>query len=58
MQEYCTTIGFPGLEEIRFDAGLRPRIRQNGKDYTFDELSPGACICCASSRSATPRPCK
>lgn len=41
VQDFCTTIGFPGLEEIRLDAQLRPRISQNGKVYTFDELSPG-----------------
>ncbi|MCG8457761.1 MAG: hypothetical protein MI919_15915, partial [Holophagales bacterium] len=41
VQEYCTTIGFPGLEEVALDSQLRPRIRQNGKPYTFDELSPG-----------------
>lgn len=38
---YCTTIGLPGLEEVTLDAQLRPRIRQNGKVYTFDGLSPG-----------------
>lgn len=41
VQEYCTTIGLPGLEEISFDAQLKPRILQNGKVYTLDELSPG-----------------
>ncbi|MDA8016868.1 MAG: hypothetical protein MPN21_05405 [Thermoanaerobaculia bacterium] len=41
VQDFCTTIGFPGLEEVRLDAQLRPRISQNGKIYTFDELSPG-----------------
>lgn len=41
VREYCTTIGFPGLEEVRLDAELKPQIRQNGKSYTFDELSPG-----------------
>ena len=39
--EYCTTIGFPGLEGIQLDAHLKPRIHQNGKSYAFDELSPG-----------------
>lgn len=38
---YCTSIGFPGLEEISLDAQLRPHIRQNGEVYAFDELSPG-----------------
>jgi len=41
VQEYCTTIGFPGLEEVSLDAQLRPRIRQNGEVYGFDEISPG-----------------
>ncbi|MEM1202468.1 MAG: AAA family ATPase [Acidobacteriota bacterium] len=41
VQEYCTTIGFPGLEDLTLDAQLKPRISQNGKVYTFDELSPG-----------------
>ncbi|MCP3960089.1 MAG: hypothetical protein GY719_19765 [bacterium] len=41
VQEFCTTIGFPGLEEIRFDAQLKPWVRQHGKVYAFDELSPG-----------------
>lgn len=41
VREYCTTIGFPGLEEVRLDAQLKPQIRQNGKTYTFEELSPG-----------------
>jgi AAA domain len=41
VQDYCTTIGFPGLEDVALDAQLRPRIRQNGKAYNFDELSPG-----------------
>jgi len=41
VQEYCTTIGFPGLEEVSLDAQLKPRIYQNGKLYTFEELSPG-----------------
>ena len=41
VEEYCTTIGFPGLEGIQLDANLKPRIRQNGKVYAFDELSPG-----------------
>ncbi|MCP5069789.1 MAG: hypothetical protein GY946_24745, partial [bacterium] len=41
VQEYCTAIGLPGLEEIRFNAQLKPRIRQNGKEYSFEELSPG-----------------
>lgn len=41
VQDYCTTIGFPGLEEIALDPQLRPRIRQNDKVYGFDELSPG-----------------
>lgn len=41
VQEFCTTIGFPGLEDIGLDGQLRPRISQNGKVYTFDELSPG-----------------
>lgn len=39
--DYCTTIGFPGLEDITFDPQLKPRISQNGKVYNFDELSPG-----------------
>lgn len=41
VQRYCTTIGLPGLEDIHFDAQLKPRIQQNGKTYTFEELSPG-----------------
>ncbi len=41
VQEYCTTIGLPGLEEVRLDAHLKPRIRQNGEVYSFEELSPG-----------------
>lgn len=41
VQEYCTTMGFPGLEDISLDAQLKPQIRQNGKVYNFDELSPG-----------------
>ncbi|MEM7581941.1 MAG: hypothetical protein AAF560_01055 [Acidobacteriota bacterium] len=41
VQEYCTTIGFPGLEDIAFDAQLKPQVRQNGKEYAFEELSPG-----------------
>ncbi len=41
VQEYCTTIGLPGLEDIRFDAQLKPQIQQNGKVYAFEELSPG-----------------
>ncbi len=41
VRRYCTTIGFPNLEEIHLDAKLRPRIRQNGKTHTFEELSPG-----------------
>ena len=41
VQDYCTTIGFPGLEDISLDAQLKPRISQNGKVYTFEELSPG-----------------
>lgn len=41
VQEYCTTIGFPGLEDIRFDAQLKPQVHQNGKTYAFEELSPG-----------------
>lgn len=41
VQDYCTTMGFPGLEEVRLDAQLKPRIRQNGKLYAFEELSPG-----------------
>lgn len=41
VQEYCTTIGFPGLEEVSLDAQLKPRIYQNGKLYSFEELSPG-----------------
>ena len=41
VQDYCTTIGFPGLEDISLDAQLNPRISQNGKVYTFEELSPG-----------------
>lgn len=39
--DYCTTIGFPGLEEVSLDAQLKPRIQQNGKLYAFEELSPG-----------------
>ena len=39
--DYCTMIGFPGLEDIHLDAQLKPRIRQNGKVYVFEELSPG-----------------
>ncbi len=41
VQDYCTTIGFPGLEEISLGAQLKPQIRQNGKVYAFEELSPG-----------------
>lgn len=41
VQEFCTTIGFPGLEDVTLDAQLRPRISQNHKVYDFDELSPG-----------------
>lgn len=41
VQEYCTTMGFPGLEDLRLDAQLKPQIRQHGKVYSFDELSPG-----------------
>lgn len=41
VQDYCTTIGFPGLEEVSLDARLKPRIRQNRTDYNFEELSPG-----------------
>lgn len=41
VQDYCTTIGFPGLEDISLNAQLKPQIRQNGKIYSFEELSPG-----------------
>ncbi len=41
VQDYCTTIGFPGLEDVSLGAQLKPRIRQNGKIYSFEELSPG-----------------
>ncbi len=41
VQEYCTTIGFPGLEGVELDDQLRPLIQQNGKIYRFHELSPG-----------------
>lgn len=41
VQEYCTTIGFPSLEDVSLDVQLKPRISQNGKVYTFEELSPG-----------------
>lgn len=41
VQQYCTTIGFPGLEGIRLDSNLKPKIQQNGKTYVFEELSPG-----------------
>ena len=41
VQEYCTTIGFPGLEGVELDGQLRPSIQQNGKIYRFTELSPG-----------------
>ncbi len=41
VQDYCTTIGFPGLEEIRLNTQLKPQIVQNGKVYAFEELSPG-----------------
>lgn len=41
VQDYCTTIGFPGLEDVSLDPQLRPRVLQNGKTYGFDELSPG-----------------
>jgi len=41
VREYCTLIGLPGLEDLTLDPQLRPRIRQNGKLYAFDELSPG-----------------
>ena len=41
IQDYCTTIGFPGLQDVTLDAKLEPRIRQNDEVYGFDELSPG-----------------
>ncbi len=41
VQQYCTTIGFPGLEDMTLDMQLRPKIYQNGKVYSFEELSPG-----------------
>ena len=41
VQAYCTTMGFPGLEEVRLDAQLKPQVRQHGRTYSFDELSPG-----------------
>ncbi len=41
VQDYCTTIGFPGLEDVSLGPQLKPQIRQNGKVYAFDELSPG-----------------
>ncbi len=41
VQGYCSTIGFPGLEDVNLDRQLKPRIRQNGKVYAFEELSPG-----------------
>ncbi|MEM8932928.1 MAG: hypothetical protein AAGE94_17215 [Acidobacteriota bacterium] len=41
VQEYCTTIGFPALQDVTLDAKLEPRIRQNDETYGFDELSPG-----------------
>ncbi len=41
VQDYCTTIGFPGLEDISLNAQLKPQIRQNGEVYAFEELSPG-----------------
>ncbi len=41
VQDYCTTIGFPGLEDVSLDGQLKPRIRQNDKIYAFEELSPG-----------------
>ena len=41
VQDYCTTVGFPGLEDVSLGAQLKPRIRQNGKVYVFEELSPG-----------------
>ncbi len=41
VQDYCTTIGFPGLEEVSLNGQLKPLIRQNGRVYSFEELSPG-----------------
>ncbi|MEM6795401.1 MAG: hypothetical protein AAF725_15595 [Acidobacteriota bacterium] len=41
VQDFCTTIGFPSLEDVSLDHHLKPRISQNGKTYSFEELSPG-----------------
>lgn len=41
VQDYCTTIGFPALQDVTLDAKLEPRIRQNDEVYGFEELSPG-----------------
>jgi hypothetical protein len=41
VQEYCTKMGFPGFEDLRLDAQLKPQIRQHGEVYSFEELSPG-----------------
>ncbi len=41
VQDYCTTMGFPGLEEVSLNGQLKPLIRQNGRVYSFEELSPG-----------------
>lgn len=41
VQDYCNNIGFPSLEDVSLDLQLKPRISQNGKIYTFEELSPG-----------------
>jgi len=41
VEDFCKQIGFPGLETIELDSQLRPRIRQNGDEYVFEELSAG-----------------
>lgn len=41
IEAFCTKIGFPGLEAVDLDAQLKPRVRQNGEEYSFDELSAG-----------------
>ena len=41
VQEYCIAMGFPGLEDIHLDSQLKPQVRQHGRKYSFEELSPG-----------------
>lgn len=41
IREYCTIIGFPGLEDVTLDARLWPEIRQNGHACKFSDLAPG-----------------